>query len=309
MPVLEAQLLGTPAITTRFGAMADFTVYGVSVPPLQPHSMGLGYAVMPNLTGIIEALHHVAPPSALSKADGKRAALMVRTNMSQPAVAAAFEQLIQLPKPKASIGVVRYGQPPVLRGKWTVVASDTQAVDVTAIAFDTARADTETPPRVAVIFQTTELTGEFTPSAYELSRGNITPQPVVAVRTGVLRAALEQAGGGGKYGELDMAVRSLIQQHHLLADVGGGGAGAGAGELLGGIGAARIYLPPMNPNGGGPVGGPQGRPQGDPRGGGPQQMQGLPQGGSQDDVLKMLAEAQARAAKVSVAADGSVGRV
>jgi len=180
---------------------------------------------------------------------------------------------------------------------------------VTAIAFDTARADAETPPRVAVIFQTTELTGEFTPSAYELSRGNITPQPVVAVRTGVLRAALEQAGGGGKYGELDMAVRSLIQQHHLLADVGGGGAGASAGELLGGIGAARIYLPPMNPNGGGPVGGPQGRPQGDPRGGGPQQMQGLPQGGSQDDVLKMLAEAQARAAKVSVAADGSVGRV
>ena len=143
MPVLEAQLLGTPAITTRFGAMADFTVYGVSVPPLQPHSMGLGYAVMPNLTGIIEALHHVAPPSALSKADGKRAALMVRTNMSQPAVAAAFEQLISLPKPKAAIGVVRYGQPPVLRGKWTVVASDTQAVDVTAIAFDTARADAE----------------------------------------------------------------------------------------------------------------------------------------------------------------------
>ena len=36
MPVLEAQLLGTPAITTRFGAMADFTLYGVSVPPLQP---------------------------------------------------------------------------------------------------------------------------------------------------------------------------------------------------------------------------------------------------------------------------------
>ena len=148
-----------------------------------------------------------------------------------------------------------------------------------------------------------------TAGAYELRRGNITPQPVFAARTTALRAALEQAGGGGKYGDIDMAVRSLIQQHHLLADVGGGGAGAGAGELLGGIGAARIYLPPMNPNGGGPVGGPQGRPQGDPMGGPQQQMQGLPQGGSQDDVLKMLAEAQARAAKVSVAADGTVGRV
>ena len=144
--------------------------------------------------------------------------------------------------------------------------------------------------------------------AYELNRGNITPQPVFAARTAALRAALEQAGGGGKYGELDMAVRSLIQQHHLMADVGGGGAGAGAGDLLGGIGAARIYLPPVDPNGGGPVGGPQGRPQADPRGS-PQQVQGLPQGGSQDDVLKMLAEAQARAAKVSVAADGTVGRV
>ncbi len=41
MPVLEAQLLGTPAITTRFGAMADFTLYGVSVPPLQPHGRTL----------------------------------------------------------------------------------------------------------------------------------------------------------------------------------------------------------------------------------------------------------------------------
>jgi hypothetical protein len=84
MPVLEAQLLGTPAITTvrrrpaprapapcwggasllggprvrsgpvsgqAFGAMRDFTQYGVSVPPLQPHYMGLGYAVMPSAAG------------------------------------------------------------------------------------------------------------------------------------------------------------------------------------------------------------------------------------------------------------------
>ena len=101
--------------------------------------------------------------------------------MSQAAVAASFEKLIALPKPKPAIGVVRYGQPPVLRGKWTVVASETQAVDLTAIAFDTARADAETPPREAILFQTTELSGEFTPSAFELERGNITPQPVFAV--------------------------------------------------------------------------------------------------------------------------------
>ena len=105
----------------------------------------------------------------------------VRANMSQAAVAASFEKLIALPKPKPAIGLVRYGQPPVLRGKWTVVASETQAVDLTAIAFDTARADAETPPREAILFQTTELSGEFTPSAFELERGNITPQPVFAV--------------------------------------------------------------------------------------------------------------------------------
>ena len=105
----------------------------------------------------------------------------VRANMSQAAVAASFEQLIALPKPKPAIGVVRYGQPPVLRGEWTVVASETQAVDLTAIAFDTARADGETPPREAILFRTTELSGEFTPSAFELERGNITPQPVFAV--------------------------------------------------------------------------------------------------------------------------------
>ena len=46
MPVLEAQLLGTPAITTRFGAMADFTLYGVSVPP----GLGLGLALTLPLT-------------------------------------------------------------------------------------------------------------------------------------------------------------------------------------------------------------------------------------------------------------------
>ena len=48
MPVLEAQLLGTPAITTRFGAMADFTLYGVSVPP--GLGLGLGFALTLTLT-------------------------------------------------------------------------------------------------------------------------------------------------------------------------------------------------------------------------------------------------------------------
>ena len=63
-----------------------------------------------------------------------------------------------------------------------------------------------------------------------------------------------------------------------------------------------ILLEAAAVHGGGPVGGPQGRPQG----GDPQQMQALTQ--EHHEALMMLAEAQARAAKVSVAADGTVGR-
>ena len=39
MPVLEAQLLGTPVVTTKFGAMADFTKYGVTPARHEPRAV------------------------------------------------------------------------------------------------------------------------------------------------------------------------------------------------------------------------------------------------------------------------------
>lgn len=42
VPVLESQLLGTPVITTKFGAMGDYTFNGISVPYVQKCYDNLG---------------------------------------------------------------------------------------------------------------------------------------------------------------------------------------------------------------------------------------------------------------------------
>lgn len=54
--VLECQKLGTPVITTKFFAMADFTKYGISVPPRQHLFMQGGLVAMPDVQGVVEAL-------------------------------------------------------------------------------------------------------------------------------------------------------------------------------------------------------------------------------------------------------------
>jgi len=59
MPVLESQLVGTPVITTRWRAMADYTMYGLSVPPLQQHWMHYGFVAEPSLSENVKALHDV----------------------------------------------------------------------------------------------------------------------------------------------------------------------------------------------------------------------------------------------------------
>ena len=60
MPVLEAQAIGVPVITTAFGAMKDYTLHGYSVEPSQPHFMVKGICAYPNMTGVVEALRKVA---------------------------------------------------------------------------------------------------------------------------------------------------------------------------------------------------------------------------------------------------------
>lgn len=60
MPILEAQSVGTPVVTTRFGAMADFTIHGTSVPHLQLHFMAQGFVAMPDVHGTARALLDIA---------------------------------------------------------------------------------------------------------------------------------------------------------------------------------------------------------------------------------------------------------
>ena len=59
MPLLEAQALGVPVITTRFGAMADYTRYGFSVAS-QPVWMVRGFARLPLLSEVVDGLLAVA---------------------------------------------------------------------------------------------------------------------------------------------------------------------------------------------------------------------------------------------------------
>lgn len=58
LPILEAQSYGKPVITTKFGAMFDYTYYGISVEPLQRSYdvWGDGIWVEPDCNGIVEAL-------------------------------------------------------------------------------------------------------------------------------------------------------------------------------------------------------------------------------------------------------------
>ena len=263
MPVLEAQLLGTPVITTGFGgllrphesgtpcsshrvemdqsaplaAMKDFTMYGVSVPPLQPHYMGLGYAVMPNLTGIVAALHTVADGS-LTGADRKRAAQFVRNKMNRKSVGAAFERLFTLVKPEQDYARLQYGgMPPSSKPKgseWSVVASSTQAVDHAAISYGVARAKAASPPQCVLLFQTAELDGTISPSKHDLAKGSMAQQPVLAACTPTLKEALKTTGGN-----LDLAVQVLLGNQQQE-----GGSGSGVAGLVGGVGAARIYYDP-----------------------------------------------------------------
>eukprot|EP00588_Corethron_pennatum_P018550 CAMPEP_0194306472 /NCGR_PEP_ID=MMETSP0171-20130528/3611_1 /TAXON_ID=218684 /ORGANISM="Corethron pennatum, Strain L29A3" /LENGTH=709 /DNA_ID=CAMNT_0039058257 /DNA_START=61 /DNA_END=2190 /DNA_ORIENTATION=- len=109
MPVLEAQLIGTPAVTTRDGAMGDFTKFGVAVPPLgQPCWLGRGFVAQPDLQGVVDALVEVH--GGLSDESRLAAQNWVRKEMSVEAVVDAFEALVseglrsRPPKPRISGG-------------------------------------------------------------------------------------------------------------------------------------------------------------------------------------------------------------
>ena len=97
LPILEAQALGIPVITTKFLAMEDYTYYGISVPPLQliVNSLQMGMWAMPDSSGIAKAL------DTINKWDHKEhhklatnAKFIIENTMSYQAVKHKFIELI-----------------------------------------------------------------------------------------------------------------------------------------------------------------------------------------------------------------------
>ena len=93
MPLLEAQGLGVPVVTTAFGAMADYTRYGYAVPPAQQHFMVRGLCAYPDLAGVVAALRSVAEGEAPNE---NRTAAMdwVSTEFSPSAVSTAMASFL-----------------------------------------------------------------------------------------------------------------------------------------------------------------------------------------------------------------------
>ena len=172
MHILEAQLLGVPAITTRFGAMADYTKYGEAVPPEGPYSFPMGIAAEPSRSGIARALVDVyrgAPGG-----DRADAMAFVRERMSSDAVVREFESLLAAPPPPprayrrltydAVLGVRGQGggsggaasfRLDSVRHEWVLLTAEgaTQTVDEDAVAMciaDAARMGATTTEGAAV---------------------------------------------------------------------------------------------------------------------------------------------------------------
>lgn len=94
MPVLEAQALGTPVVTTRFGAMADFTMHGYSVPHAGLTWFVRGFAAAPHVPGVAEALVSIAHGDLDGSANRTAAVEAIAANMSREAVTSALRSLL-----------------------------------------------------------------------------------------------------------------------------------------------------------------------------------------------------------------------
>ena len=93
LPLLEAQRVGTPAVTTAFGAMADYTWHGLSVPFVQRSFLSDGFAATPSVAGTADALRRVAA-GELSASTREAAARRIRAELSSAAVGRRFHELL-----------------------------------------------------------------------------------------------------------------------------------------------------------------------------------------------------------------------
>ena len=92
----SGQLIGTPVVTTRFSAMADYTFNGISVPHRQLEWMLGGLVATPDVKGVAEALATIralSPDKAATNA--KAAQNKIRKYFSSNAVAKGMDGLIK----------------------------------------------------------------------------------------------------------------------------------------------------------------------------------------------------------------------
>ena len=97
IPIIEAQLLGKPVVTTKFGAMMDNTYYGISVPPAQKYYEinSRGIIALPSISGNAEALDKIYN-NKFSTNDKKEYAInKIKQNMCSENVAKLFEKIIK----------------------------------------------------------------------------------------------------------------------------------------------------------------------------------------------------------------------
>ena len=83
VPILEAQLLQTPVISTAFGAMKDYTMYGISVPYLQKEYLQVakGMWVIPSVQGMADALEKVYQKDPIGNAVEAQQKVLELTNL------------------------------------------------------------------------------------------------------------------------------------------------------------------------------------------------------------------------------------
>jgi hypothetical protein len=102
--VLECQLMGTPVITTKTAAMADYTVNGEAVPYRQTEWLAGGMVATPDVDGVAAALHRLrARPKREADAAAAKAKAWLEATFSSAAVAAGMDALLAdvLAKPPA----------------------------------------------------------------------------------------------------------------------------------------------------------------------------------------------------------------
>ena len=94
LPVLEAQKLGLPVITTEWGAMSDYNFNGIKVSPCQQlyDNMVRGIWCTPSINGFIKALQKIYTNDYENKRD--EASLLVGETMSIKNVSLSIEQIL-----------------------------------------------------------------------------------------------------------------------------------------------------------------------------------------------------------------------